>query len=106
MIPDQGIFKWLFDWAWGIVALLVGILWRKHNDEMDSLKNAIKHVNATMDKHVQHFDAQLDSIKQSKVPRDAYEQNRKEVREGQIAIYNRLDALGQAIGRIEGKLDK
>jgi len=94
-VAEATIVKTLLEWAWVGVCVLMGIIWRQHNGEIADIKASIDKV-----------DGRIDSFERAKVPRAEYEVNRKEVREGQIAIYQRLDAVGQALARIEGKLDK
>ena len=52
------------------------------------------------------MDGRLSEIEHSYVLKEVYEQNRKEVRDVQIKTFDRLDAIGQSLARIEGKLDK
>jgi len=94
------------EWAWVGVCALIGIVWKKHNEEMSSIKTGIEKVSDNMNAHAKYLDGRIDSLERATVPRTEYELNRKEVREGQIQIFNRLDHVGQALARIEGKLDK
>lgn len=96
----------LLEWAWLGVCALIGIVWKKHNEEMAGLKSGIEKVDDNMNAHAKYLDGRIDSLERATVPRTEYEQNRKEMREGQIQIFARLDHVGQALARIEGKLDK
>ena len=94
------------DWAWAGVCILIGVVWKKHNEEIADIKTSIKKVDENMSAHAKFLDSRIDGLERATVPRTEYEMNRKEVREGQIQIFNRLDHVGQALARIEGKLDK
>jgi hypothetical protein len=96
----------VLEWAWAGIALLVGIVWKKHNEEIADIKGSIQKVDENMNGHTKYLDGRIDSLERATVPRSEYEQNRKEMREGQIQIFARLDHVGQALARIEGKLDK
>lgn len=100
------IFSKLFEWAWAGVGILMGIIWKKHNEEIAGIKAGIEKVGDDMSENVKFLDARIDAVERNAVPMERYEQNRKEVRDGQIMIFNRLDQVGQALARIEGKLDK
>lgn len=85
---------------------LISIIWAKHNKEIEEIKAGIKRVGTDMDDNVKFLDQRIDAVERNAVPNERYEQNRKEVREGQIETFRRLDTIGQALARIEGKLDK
>lgn len=103
---ESTLFAKILEWAWAGIAVLIGIVWKKHNEEIAEIKGDIKKVDENMSGHAKYLDGRIDSLERATVPRTEYEQNRKEVREGQIAIFNRLDQVGQQLARIEGKLDK
>lgn len=98
--------KSMLDWAWAAVGVLVGVIWRKHNEDIVDLKTTVNAVKEKVTKLAKEFDDRVEQVERRSVPLDSYEQNRKEVREVQMAIFNRLDSLGQSMARIEGKLDK
>lgn len=106
MLPETGVMKTLLDWAWIGVCALIGIVWRKHNDEISDIKGSIRKVDENMTGHAKYLEGKVDALERRSVPRAEYESNRKEMREGQVQIFTRLDHLGQALARIEGKLDK
>lgn len=89
----------LLEWAWAIVGVLMGVIWKRHNEELTEIKASIRKVGESMD-------SRLDDVERSYVLKDVYEQNRKEVRDVQIKTFDRLDQIGQSLARIEGKLDK
>lgn len=103
---ETGILRTLLDWAWALVAALIGIIWKRHNEEIQSIEASIAKVGDQMNENAKFLDGRIDAIEKSTVPLSTYEQNRKETRENQIAIYQRIDGIGQALARIEGKLDK
>lgn len=103
---EATIISKLLEWAWAFVGILMGIIWKRHNEEMAELRASIKQVNENMNGHANYLDGRIDALERTTVPRTEYESNRKEMREGQIQIFTRLDHLGQALARIEGKLDK
>lgn len=103
---EATIFAKLLEWAWAVVGVLMGIIWKRHNEEIADIKGSIKKVDDDMAGHAKFLDNRIDALERATVPRSEYEQNRKEMRDGQIQIFARLDTLGQALARIEGKLDK
>jgi hypothetical protein len=96
---EVGVIGKLLEWAWAAVGILVGIIWKRHNEEIIEIKASIQKVGESMD-------GRLSEIEHSYVLKEVYEQNRKEVRDVQIKTFDRLDAIGQSLARIEGKLDK
>lgn len=96
---EVGVIGKLLEWAWAAVGVLVGIIWKRHNEEITEIKASIRKVGESMD-------SRLDEVERSYVLKDVYEQNRKEVRDVQIKTFDRLDQIGQSLARIEGKLDK
>lgn len=95
-------------WGGAVTAgsALVSVIWSKHNKEIEDIKAGIKRVGDDMSANVKFLDQRIDAVERNAVPLPVYEQNRKEVREGQIETFRRLDTIGQALARIEGKLDK
>lgn len=106
MLPESGVLKTLLEWAWIGVCALIGIVWKKHNEEISDIKGSIRKVDENMGGHAKYLEGKVDALERRSVPRTEYESNRKEMREGQVQIFTRLDHLGQALARIEGKLDK
>ena len=96
---EVGVIGKLLEWAWAVVGILVGIIWKRHNEEITEIKASIQSVGESMDNR-------LSEMERSYVQKDVYEQNRKEVRDVQTKTFDRLDAIGQSLARIEGKLDK
>jgi hypothetical protein len=103
---EVGVIGKLLEWAWAAVGLLVGIIWKRHNEDIADLKSSIKKVGEHMEATTRHLDGRIDSVERSYVPKETYETNRKEVRDVQIKTFDRLDAITQTLSRIEGKLDK
>lgn len=103
---EATIFGKVLEWAWAGIGVLMGIIWKKHNEEIAEIKSGIKGLSNDMEESVKFLEGKIDTVERHSVPLDRYEQNRKEVRDGQILIFNRLDQVGQALARIEGKLDK
>jgi hypothetical protein len=106
MLPESGVMKTLLEWAWIGVAALIGIVWRKHNEEISDIKDGIKGVRKDMNENAKFLDGRIDAVERASVPMLTYEQNRKEVRDVQIKTFERLDEVVRALSRIEGKLDK
>lgn len=98
--------KTILDWASAAVAVLLGVIWKRHNQEIEEIKSSIKYVGENMKTSLATLDGRLDSVEKNYTPLQTYEQNRKEVREVNIQMFQRLDTLGQTLARIEGKLDK
>jgi septation ring formation regulator EzrA len=96
----------VLEWAWLAVCALIGIVWKKHNEEMDRIDKKLDKVDENMNAHAKYLDGRIDSVERNSVPYERYEQNRKEVREGQVETFKRLDSIGHALARIEGKLEK
>lgn len=95
-------------WA-GFVTImfpLIGIIYRKHNEEIAAIKSGIDKLSSEIKHQTTTLDGRIDAVERGSVPLHVYEQNRREVREGQIAIYNRIDELGRTLSRIEGKIEK
>jgi hypothetical protein len=92
---EVGLFDKLLEWAWAFIYLLIGLVWRKHNQDITDIKMEAK-----------QLDARIDEVARTHVLNETYETNRKEVRDVQIKTFDRLDAITQALSRIEGKLDK
>lgn len=103
---EATIFGKVLEWAWAGVGILMGIIWKKHNEEIAEIKSGIKKLGDDMEENVKFLDGKIDAVERNTVPVSRYEQNRKEVREGQIETFRRLDTIGQSLARIEGKLDK
>lgn len=103
---EAGFLKSLLEWAWTGVIALMGIIWKRHNEEIAEIKGGIKKLGEDMEANVKFLDQRIDGVERAAVQLNVYEQNRKEVREGQVKTFERLDAIGQALARIEGKLDK
>lgn len=103
---EATIFAKVLEWGWIVVCALVGIVWKKHNEEMDRIDKKLDKVDEDMSAHAKFLDGRIDAVERNSVPLLTYEKNREEMRQGQIAIFNRLDQFGQALARIEGKLDK
>lgn len=96
----------VLEWAWVGICALVGIVWKKHNEEIAGIKESIEKVDGNMNAYAKYLDGRIDAVERNAVPMVMFETNRKEVREGQIETFKRLDHIGQALARIEGKLDK
>ena len=105
-MAEAGLLDTLLKWAWAAVGVLMGIIWKKHNEEIADIKAGIKGVRTDMNENAKFLDGRIDAVEKGAVPILVYEQNRKEVREGQIAIYTRIGEISQSLARIEGKLDK
>jgi hypothetical protein len=103
---EVGVIGKLLEWAWAAVGLLLGIIWKRHNEDIADLKSSIKKVGDSMEVATKFLDGRIDGVERSYVPKDTYETNRKEVRDVQIKTFDRLDAITQTLSRIEGKLDK
>ncbi len=84
----------------------MGILWNQHKEQIKEIKNEQLDILKAIDVNRIHFDARLDFFDKDKVSSAAFETNRKEVRDVQIKTFDRLDAIGQSLARIEGKLEK
>jgi hypothetical protein len=103
---EAGLFKTVLEYAWIIVCALIGIVWKKHEKEMESLQAGIKKLDDEMTANTKFLDNRIDSVEHSSTPLKVFEKNREEMRTGQIQIFERLDKLGQSLARIEGKLDR
>ena len=103
---ETGFMDTLLRWAWAAVGVLMGIIWKKHNEEIASIKGGIKEVGMNMGERIELVEKRVGDVERGYVRNDTYERNRQEMRDGQINIFARLDKIGQAIARIEGKLDK
>lgn len=103
---EAGFLKQIIEWAWVGICALLGIVWKKHNEEVASIKSSISKVGADMDANVKFLGGRIDAVERQSTPISLFETNRKEVREGQIETFKRLDSIGKALARIEGKLDK
>lgn len=105
--PDDPTFLHkLLEYAWAGIAVLGGIIWNKHQQEIKDVKEGQQNLLNTMERNTAHFDARLDVLERTKVSTESFEINRKEVRDVQIKTFERLDAIGQSLARIEGKLEK
>lgn len=105
-MTEAGLIDTLLKWAWAFVGVLVGIIWKKHNEEISSIKFGIAKIGDDMSATAKFLDSRIDAVERATVPMLTYEQNRKEVREVQVKTFERLDDIGRALSRIEGKLDK
>jgi hypothetical protein len=86
--------------------MLIGVIWKKHNDEIVDIKKNLDQIDENMNAHVKFLDGRIDSVERASVPIATYEQNRKEVRDAQIKTFDQLDRISQSLARIEGKLDR
>lgn len=96
----------VLEWAWIGIAAMIGVVWKKHNEEIAGIKHSIEKVDENMNAHAKYLDSRIDSVERNTVPMATFETNRREVRDGQIETFKRLDHIGQALARIEGKLEK
>lgn len=103
---EAGLFKAILEYAWVIVCVLIGLVWKKHEKEMESLQNGIKKLDDEMAANTKFLDNRIDGVQNSSTPLKVFEKNREEMRTGQIQIFDRLDKLSQSLARIEGKLDR
>ena len=103
---DGTLLGKLLEWVWVGVAGLVGFIWKRHNEEIVEIKNGIMHLSKRIDEVGRELDHRIDAVSRESTPIALFEQNRKEVRDVQIKTFERLDAIGQSLARIEGKLDK
>jgi len=103
---EAGFLKAALEYAWVIVCALIGIVWKKHEKEMETLQASIKKIDDDMAANVKFLDSRIDAVEHSSTPLKVFEKNRDEMRSGQIQIFDRLDKLGQSLARIEGKLDR
>ena len=103
---DPGFFKTILEYAWAVIGVLMGIIWNKHKDEISEMKKDQLEIVKAIEGNRAHFDARLDFFDRDKVSSASFETNRKEVRDVQIKTFERLDAIGQSLARIEGKLER
>lgn len=103
---DNTLLSKLLEWVWVGVGALVGFIWKRHNEEIVEIKNGIIHLSKRVDEVGRELDHRIDTVSREATPIALFEQNRKEVRDVQMKTFERLDAIGQSLARIEGKLDK
>lgn len=96
----------ILEWAWAIIGVLMTVIWKRHTQEIADLKNSIERVGEEMAENMRSLDHKIQVVEREHVTVVAYERNREEVMEGQREIFSRLDKMGQALARIEGKLDR
>jgi hypothetical protein len=103
---EVGFFKTILDHAWAVIGVLMGILWNQHKEQIKEIKNEQLDILKAIDVNRLHLDSRLDFFDKDKVSSASFETNRKEVRDVQIKTFDRLEAIGQSLARIEGKLEK
>lgn len=86
--------SWLLSAMWGGLLFLVGVIWKKHNGEIDDLRSAFKKVDEALSRKV-------DSVEFEKV------ENR--LRDGIIDLHKKIEnsseKLSEKLDRIYDKLD-
>lgn len=100
MLPenDPNMFIKLLDWAWAGVLVMLGVIWRKHNEEIASLKSAIEN-KAT----IQEMTRQRDNVEELfKAQVDI----RHEMADNHKEIMAAVGTLGAQIAHINGKLEQ
>lgn len=103
---EASLATMILEWAWVIVGALMTVIWKRHTQEIADLKNSIDRVGDEMAENMRALDHKIQTVEREHVTVVAYERNREEVMEGQREIFSRLDKMGQALARIEGKLDR
>ena len=96
--------------VWGITTTIILTLagWlfsrviEKHDQEMAKLNSNIICLGKKMDERAHAIEERLDKC----VPHETYEQNRKEVHATYTQIFEKLDRIGGAVSRIEGRMEK
>lgn len=85
---------WLLGALWSGLLVLIGVIWKKHNGEIDDLKAAFKEIDKALDK---------------KVDMAEFEKVETRLRDGIIDLHKKIEnsseKLAEKLDRIYDKLD-
>lgn len=96
--PDEtGFLKTVLEWAWAVVGVLMGIIWKKHNEEIASIKASIQKVGEskvnekTFDEYVERAEKDRDERRETEINLFA------EIKDQRNHFDSKLDRLAELI---------
>lgn len=100
-MSETELLKQALGWLWsGVVtvgSVLVGVIWKKHQEEIAALKSSIGKVGADMQVYAQGVEKRLDGIERDFTPLARHEATRKEMREGIIDLHDKIEGSSAAL---------
>jgi hypothetical protein len=106
------IAKEISTFWWFVVVLVSGVsfklalyIWNKHNKEIASINTKLTQQGEEMKQGFDRLHDKIVHVEKTSTPLATYEQNRQEMRAGQVQIFTQLNNLSNALARIEGKLE-
>ena len=83
---DPSIWKQMAEWAWGVVLLPIGVLWKKADGaaSKSELKETVDSIGKALDRHAEDD-----------------KETRTEIRETQRKIFERLDAVATTVTKLD-----
>lgn len=106
LVREVSLFWWVVVLGIGGVTVRLGVyIWDRHNKDIASISLKLTKQGEVMQTGFDKLDAKIDMVEKTSTPFSVYEQNRQEMRQGQIQIFTQLSAVSSALARIEGKLE-
>lgn len=97
-----GIAKWVIGAIVSLLSVLVGIIWRKHNAEIEAMKTSIANVGESIRGGMKAMDDRLDKMEREYTPLSAHETTRAEMREGIIDLHRKIETTN---AQLTAKID-
>ena len=105
ILKDVTAFWWVLVVAVSGISVKLGVyIWDRHNKDIASINDTLKKQGQDMSTRFDRLETRINEVEKSSTPLAMYEQNRKEMRQGQINIFTELNNVSRALARIEGKL--
>lgn len=94
---EATIFAKLLEWAWAVVGVLMGIIWKRHNEEIAEIKGSIKKVGDKMEVHAKEFDQRLDTVERGSVSVPRFEAHEERTRQNIIELHRKIEGSEQRL---------